>query len=224
MARFRRRRTRLPGIASDAFVLAAVAAVGMAAFEIDPEGAANQVKQGLAQVSGAIGESAAPVPEAALTKAGDWPLPEKGQDRVAAVEPQPMPSRKRVELFPPYEIVDASTFVSGEWTIVLDGVEGPLREAVCYDGSGLLYGCGLRARAALNNAIRRRQLSCELLLARGPNHASAECRADGRDIALELLSGGWLRPLAPTNAERETARGRAEAAGAGLWDGGWRIR
>jgi endonuclease YncB( thermonuclease family) len=223
MSKFRRRRSRSIGPASDLFVLGTLAAAVIAAFEVDPEGALSKLKVALIEPKAVV---------TVLNTSREVPAPdsekprvlEKDEDRVEARVREPLPPGTRIDLLPPYEVLDAKTFSSGEWTVSLDGVEGPLREAVCYAKDGLLFGCGLRARAALNNAIRRRPVTCELRQDHGPNKASADCQIDGKDLALDLIEGGWLRPRNPASTEREQARTRAEAAGAGLWDGGWRIR
>jgi endonuclease YncB( thermonuclease family) len=105
----------------------------------------------------------------------------------------------------------------------LAGLAGPSRDAVCEDAEKSLWACGLQARAALNNLIRRAQVQC---VPKGPVENGiipAICSVDGRDVGTELVKAGFARSASgtsqPTESERQAAEDRR-----GLWKGGWTIR
>jgi endonuclease YncB( thermonuclease family) len=127
-------------------------------------------------------------------------------------------------LTPPFEALDAKTFTTGDWEVILAEVEGPNRGAVCFDRDGRLFGCGLRARAALTNALGRGPVICQSRADYGHQGMTADCQVDGTDLAQRLIELGWLRPIGATSQARESARREAEAAGRGMWNGGWRVR
>jgi endonuclease YncB( thermonuclease family) len=128
------------------------------------------------------------------------------------------------DLSPPYVVLNGLTFRAGDNTIRIADAEGPDRHAVCLDRAGVLWACGLRARAAFNNLIGHRPLRCERTDVGAAGEIIAKCVVDGRDVASALTAGGWARPLpASARAYDEEAR-EAERAGHGLWNGNWRMR
>jgi endonuclease YncB( thermonuclease family) len=142
----------------------------------------------------------------------------KVQDRPGAIEAASLP--QSLELEPPYLIIDGLTFAAGRITIRLSGVEGPPATAACKDEGGLLWACGLQARAALNNEIRKQNLSCTPVTALG-SVIEATCRVEGSDLAQRLLSAGWARPLG--NQAGRDAADEAQRVKRGLWNGNWSL-
>lgn len=164
--------------------------------------------------------------QAALPEAGAPPSSQesKVQERVQLVSPPPPGPPREIRLSPPFDIIDARTFVSGDWAVTLPDIEGPEREAVCVNAQGRFFACGLAARAALNNALRRNGAVCRTRAAVNAERVLADCGVEGGDLALALVRQGWARPVSGAPPELEEARRAAEAQSAGMWNGGWRIR
>ncbi len=149
----------------------------------------------------------------------------KPQDRIVTVAPTPPAPPRDLKVPPPYEILDAHTFTSGDWTVSLADVEGPAPDAICYTGDRRLFACGLMARAALNNALRRVAYACNARRMVDAERIVADCRAaGGEDLAVVLIRAGWIKPVRGAPAEWEAARKAAEANSEGLWNGGWTLR
>jgi endonuclease YncB( thermonuclease family) len=156
-----------------------------------------------------------PAPPAALAAAGD-PASQKIDDRAVA-PPDPVP-RGPVHLEPPFLIVDGITFKAGLDTYRLKDLRGPPATAACRGDDGHLWACGLRARAALNNAIQHGRLTCMPSRLASDGAVEAGCTVKGRDLGGQLVKQGWARPLGETYASETRA---AEHDRRGLWNGGW---
>ncbi len=130
------------------------------------------------------------------------------------------PGRTSFELVGPYEIIDGRTFATPAMMVALAQIEAPDRGAVCLDGDGRLWGCGLRARAALANLLRGQALTCAADLSR-PEPAEATCRSSSGDVAAQMVLSGFARSEAAAFASEQT---QARAARRGLWNGDWRVR
>jgi endonuclease YncB( thermonuclease family) len=165
----------------------------------------------------ADGKRVPPAASEPLTQAAA-PVPAKVQDRPDVIEPAFLP--QTLELEPPYQIIDGLTFAAGRVTIRLSGVEGPPATAACRDDAGLLWACGLQARAALNNELRKRNVHC-IPTGTAPSAViEATCHIDGTDVVQRLLSAGWARPLS-NRGERSAEE--AQRARRGLWNGNWSV-
>jgi endonuclease YncB( thermonuclease family) len=156
-----------------------------------------------------------PAPPAALAAAGD-PASQKIDDRPVA-PPDPVP-RGPVHLEPPFLIVDGITFKAGFDTYRLKDLHGPPATAACRGDDGHLWACGLRARAALNNAIQHDRLTCMPSRLASDGAIEAACTVAGRDLGGLLVKQGWARPLGETYISETKA---AETDRRGLWNGGW---
>ena len=102
----------------------------------------------------------------------------------------------------------------------LVGVEGPSFGAVCKDDEGHLWACGLQARAALNNLIRTKTITC-MPEAVADAQVNARCQVEGRDLASLLIERGFARLTEGGSSE---AQDRARRARLGLWNGSWTLR
>lgn len=126
------------------------------------------------------------------------------------------------EMKGPFNIVDGRTFGDSTITVSLSLLDAPDRAAVCVNETGQLWGCGLRARAALNNLLRGLSLVCQGDLSK-PEPIEASCRSPLGDLAAQVILTGYARPVSGISAfDPETAEARA--ARRGLWNGGWQIR
>ncbi|KAA2236911.1 thermonuclease family protein [Salinarimonas soli] len=124
------------------------------------------------------------------------------------------------ELQAPFELVDAVTLRTPLMTVRLKGVTGPDGKAVCSDDWGRRWACGLRGRAALNNATRTGLLRCSADKA-DVTEVEARCATPEGDLAARLVSEGWARPTEEGRFQAEAEEARQERRG--LWNGNWSI-
>jgi endonuclease YncB( thermonuclease family) len=124
----------------------------------------------------------------------------------------------------PFGIIDAMTFSSGPWAIMLADVRGPDREAICFNSAQRLFACGLAARAALNNTLKKHSVRCETRQVLNAERVVATCATPEGDLAMLLARQGWVRPDRSTRPDLMEAARAAEEGQLGLWNGGWRIR
>mgnify|MGYP000883789101 CR=1 FL=1 len=135
---------------------------------------------------------------------------------------------KAIQLQPFYEPIDATSFKSGEVTIVLTGIDAPSKAAICEDFERKMWICGMMARVALYNLIRLDKVNC-LPRQKGskPGEGAvllhARCEVRGKDLAIELIRTGFARPAGLSDREMLEAEQEARSARRGLWDGDWKI-
>jgi endonuclease YncB( thermonuclease family) len=201
---------------------AAGAAVAVAAF-----GAILVVERTNRASDNAATRSARPGPAEALRAVTPQPpspaLADPGAPKSPNIDDRPIASpdpvaRGAVRLDPPFLIVDGITFKTGFDTYRLKDVSGPPATAACRGEDGHLWACGLRARAALNNAIQHGQLTCIPAQSAVDGAIEAACTVEGRDLGGQLVKQGWARPLGETYMSETRA---AERDRRGLWNGGW---
>lgn len=126
-------------------------------------------------------------------------------------------------LAPPYEIGDGLTILTEKQRVRIAGLNGPAREAACFDVSGNLWGCGLQARAALNNLIRNKELVCRPTGENAGAAMLANCTVGGLRVDRALVTQGFAQPAFEDPVLARDVSD-AKAAGRGLWNGGWRVR
>ena len=147
----------------------------------------------------------------------------KGSDaRIVASAPDLGPYR----LKPPYVIFDGVTFGPETARATrLAGLVSPLATSVCFDRAGQLWACGLQARAALSRLVSNQEVECR------PTGPPAEggavesvCKAGSiMDLGRVLVEQGFARTTT-TQSSLSAVEAAAKEAGAGLWNGGWRLR
>jgi endonuclease YncB( thermonuclease family) len=150
----------------------------------------------------------------------------EGRPSAPATSPRAEPVRPTstlVTLEPPYAIVDGLTVKTVDRVVRLAGLEGPPREAICFDEKGYLWACGLQARAALNNLITSRSVPCKVI-GRDNEADVAHCQVDRADLGRKLVAAGWARPAPDQQADYSTELKAASEASMGMWNGGWKIR
>ncbi len=137
--------------------------------------------------------------------------------------------RPSVVVIGPFEPIQAHVFTTETRAFALDGIEGPPANAICLGDEKRLWACGLQSRAALIGLIRDKEPVCQLVsgkpasMVRDPGTALWNCTADGTDLGLRLVEGGWARPTTRTDSALLAALERAKAARRGLWEGEWNI-
>jgi endonuclease YncB( thermonuclease family) len=129
-----------------------------------------------------------------------------------------------IELAPPYEVDDGLTIRTETQSVRLAGLEGPTAEAACFDPEQKLWACGLQARAALYNAIRRENVTCRPVEPAGGRVPLVQCSVGKDDLARILVAKGFARPNVERGADIRQALEQAKRNNLGLWNGGWRIR
>ena len=200
--RERRDATIVAGLVAASALLAAIAIVG------------HELNMTASVAPASATTAAAPIPS-------EEPKVEAKTDTRMPSRPDPRASLEPYSVSPPYRVDDGLTFgPERAMRTRLDGLEGPSRDAVCLDRDGRLWACGLQARAALNNAIRNRRLTCEPVRT-AEQIVLSRCQADGDDVGRALVKQGFARP-AGRDETPETKSART--SGRGLWNGGWRIK
>ena len=121
------------------------------------------------------------------------------------------------------EPLDATSFRSGVLQVRLRHVRGPERNAVCRDGNGALWSCGLQARAALINVLRAQAVTCQPALDTPGERDSFDCRVGDVNLSRLLVQLGWARPVPLSSAIFAQDVATARAAYAGLWRGNWSV-
>jgi endonuclease YncB( thermonuclease family) len=193
-------------------------AAGVRARELPEAGLLDPARLGPAQ---AFAERLSTVPVTHFARTGGGKL----DDRLpGAAIPQP---GEKLSVSAPYIVMDSRSFAARGRVLVLAHVEGPERNGVCFDRSDNPFACGLNARAALHNLIARLDLTCSVLQALDDERVEVSCAGAPGDIAVQLAAQGWVRPAstggrAPDDLSQAAAAARQ--AGAGAWNGGWRIR
>lgn len=148
--------------------------------------------------------------------------PARTAETAAPPKPRPLPPPYTQD--PPYEIVDGATFGPEKARKTrLGGIEVPIREAICFDAEGKLWACGLKARAALNVAIRGDRMSCAPTAPEADGVIEARCRIKGQDVAATLVAAGFARYPAEAGDDR-AGENAARRQNLGLWNGGWHLR
>jgi endonuclease YncB( thermonuclease family) len=143
----------------------------------------------------------------------------KSGERLGAV-PGQLTSRKMV---PPYQVIDALTFLHDGVAVRLAHLEGPSRNEVCFDADGLMWACGLRARAAVHNEVAGKEIHCQLVSRSARGQELVDCN-HGTDLARRLVELGWARPNPQEEQTYSAELHVAQREKRGLWNGGWHLR
>ena len=136
----------------------------------------------------------------------------------------PIVNAPPIPLAPPFEVDDGLTIRTETQRVHLAGLEGPARDAICFDPDNKLWACGLQARAALYNVIRRAELVCRRVQPADATIPNVECAIGREDVGRQLVAQGFARPALERGAEIRAALDAAKRNNLGLWNGGWRIR
>lgn len=127
---------------------------------------------------------------------------------------------------PPYEAQEATTLDTMNRRIRLTWVGGVRRSTICLSAEGLRFACGLQSRASLQNMVRGRRGVCwpAFWPTASEDEIYADCFVEGRNLALEQVRAGFAFPIATIEDKDLTATlAAAQAAGTGIWNGGYKI-
>lgn len=127
-----------------------------------------------------------------------------------------------ITLTSPYEVVDAALFDAGERRIRLARILPVGRQEVCFDTDGRRFACGLMGRAALQNLLARRSVTCAPLFVPRPvrlDHVEADCSIDGSDVAEHMVRAGFAFPAPLAGGRLTAALDEARRSRAGVWSG-----
>lgn len=115
-------------------------------------------------------------------------------------------------------IEDGITFRLGDGPLIrLAALTAPSRDAVCLNGGGMRWACGLQARAALNNIMRKQEVWCQTIFD-AAEYRWVECTVDNIDLGRLVVRQGFARPA---DGSETLALIAARNENKGLWDGGW---
>jgi endonuclease YncB( thermonuclease family) len=137
--------------------------------------------------------------------------------------------RAALEIQPPYDPEDGTTFRTEKIAIRIAGIDAPGMDAICFNAERQRWACGRQSRAALYNLIRNRALSClpQIGVQGQPkgdlNLTPAKCLAEGTDIATEMIRLGFARSTGFPTPEQDLAQEQARAGMRGLWNGNWSV-
>jgi endonuclease YncB( thermonuclease family) len=168
-------------------------------------------------------------PETRLTTAklgapqGQPPTPSPLLDPAPSPGATPLAPEGKIILRPPYTIINGVTLRSGRQTVRLADLDTPPHDAICHDGQGGLWACGLRARVALNNLINSQVLECNAVRRDG-DAILGHCVRDAADLGRELVRIGWARPHLQNHTTYSSELQAAREARVGLWETGWQLR
>jgi endonuclease YncB( thermonuclease family) len=127
---------------------------------------------------------------------------------------------------PPYDAVDATLFDAFDMRIRLAHAWPVGRDEACLDPRGLRFACGLRARAALQNHLFGKTVTCiRLFLAQESDGGvvDARCTVEGEDLALRQIRAGWAFPNDLADADQRAALEDAQRERAGVWAGPYEL-
>ncbi len=118
-------------------------------------------------------------------------------------------------------LADGDSFRIGERRYRLYGIDAPELHQECNDADGETWPCGTRARTELRRIIGTHPVECRTMNTDRFGRFIATCKAGGRDIAEEMVRGGYAiasgRAGSPSPYEEVQAQARSSKRG--LWAG-----
>lgn len=106
----------------------------------------------------------------------------------------------------------------GSTTVRLNGIEAPLRDQTCRGASGQDSACGEAARQALARLLRSGRVACNVSAATD-SYSTGDCHIDDRDVAAELVRGGYVFATHGLFAAYSGIEREARDSKAGIWAG-----
>lgn len=131
-----------------------------------------------------------------------------------------------VQLNPPYEAQESTTFDARGTRWRLGWVTSVRRSGVCLSADNLKFACGLQSRASLQSMMRGRGVTCVPLFDphAGAGESYADCFVEGRNLAVEQVRAGYAFPsVSVASPALDEAFEAAKTAAVGIWNGGNRV-
>ncbi|ESR27240.1 hypothetical protein [Lutibaculum baratangense] len=142
-------------------------------------------------------------------------------------EPSPIRSRfvPALRLQPPYVARDAVSVDAGDGpqAVRLAFVDGLVWGAICQDREGLLFSCGLQARAELANSLGNGPAICQPVFY-WRDETRYQCFGASGDLARAQVEAGFAKPDPMGISLYAGTASRAAVEARGAWNGGWTIR
>jgi endonuclease YncB( thermonuclease family) len=114
--------------------------------------------------------------------------------------------------------LSGDTLRVGSTTVRLNGIEAPLRDQSCGGADGQPSACGEAARLALVRLLRAGRVACDIS-GSADGRSAGDCRVDDRDIAAELVRGGYVFASTGLFAAYSGIEREARANKVGIWAG-----
>lgn len=107
----------------------------------------------------------------------------------------------------------------GSVAFLIEGIEAPGNNQSCRKPDQKTWNCADDAKAALANAIRKKQTTCTVTRHTGEDLPIAKCAADGVDIGADLVRSGHVFATGSRMADYSAEEGQAKTLRAGIWSG-----
>jgi endonuclease YncB( thermonuclease family) len=120
---------------------------------------------------------------------------------------------------------DGDSFRIGDRRYRLHGIDAPELHQECKDSNGRNWPCGRRARSELRRLIGNHPLECQTMATDRFGRIVATCKAGGRDLAEEMVRGGYATVFARQGfvSPYEPAQQQARAEKRGMWAGSFEV-
>ena len=117
-------------------------------------------------------------------------------------------------------ITEGDSIRAGDFRLRLYGIDAPEARQQCQDKSSQPYQCGIMARQYLASLAQKTQLlDCVLKDIDRYRRLVVQCRADGQDIAAQMVRAGWAVAYRRYASDYIEDEARARAEDRGMWQG-----
>jgi len=118
------------------------------------------------------------------------------------------------------KITDGDSLRSGNIRLRLYGIDAPEIRQQCQDKSSQPYRCGSMAKQYLSSiALQDRLLDCVLKDIDRYKRLIVQCRADGKDIATQMVRAGWAVAYRRYSSDYIDDEAYAKSSQQGIWQG-----
>lgn len=119
----------------------------------------------------------------------------------------------------PLRVIDGDTFDVGDQRVRLHGVDAPENAQTCLDPEGQPWPCGDWATEEARALWEGRSAACVVIDTDRYGRAVSRCAVDGEDLGAAMVERGMALAYVEYSDDYLPQQARAEAAGAGLWQG-----
>lgn len=120
---------------------------------------------------------------------------------------------------------DGDSFHMGDRRYRLHGIDAPELHQECKDKDGKSWPCGVRARSELRRLIGTHPVECKTVTTDRFGRLVATCTAGGRNLAEEMVRGGYATIFTRRGVASpyEQAQAQARAEQRGIWAGSFEM-